>query len=410
MKRLELIIIIWIVIGVLGLSWIVFSPKLKFLSKKPLTTTGIEEVTPKEEPYIEVRTLRITRTDFEDMLPVMGTARGYLEIELKFENPGIVKAIKVREGDKVKRGDLLASLEDKDALLKLEYAKKKLASAEASYLTTKKKKELYQGLFQAGAIIKAKLEEAGLEAEAAKSQVKMVAAEVDLARQELRKTYLFAPKDGIVGTKDIEVGEFTSPQNKVFSLFDLKSVYVEIGIVEKDIDKVKIGQKVGVTLDSYPQEQFEGKIENLLPLIEGRSRTLTAKVRLDNPKGIILPGMFSRANIFMAELENAIMVPRASLLELMPGSGVQIIPIVDYLGQNKEDIEKGLVLGEVQLRQVTAGYFTSDFAQIIKGLSEGELVIIEAKGELKQGAKVKVVNIEEPFMPEISPKVPESVR
>lgn len=396
MKKIELIVIGFIIIATLTLGWImVGSTKKKTPKKTPAITAPPAPAIPKEE-VLPVRVVKAQTQDFEDMLPVLGTVKGYLEIPLKFETNGVIKTLAVREADRVKKGDLIAMLEDTDAQLRIQYAKKKLESAQAQAQSAGKKKEIYDGLYKAGAIIKQKLEEATLEAEAVKSQVGMAEAEIKLAEAERNKTILLSPKEGIIGSKDVEAGEFVTPQNKIVSLFDLDKVYAELGVVEKDIEKVKIGQKVEVQLDSYPAEAFVGKIENILPIIEGRSRTLTAKVLLDNPKGLLLPGMFSRAKIYLSEIKDAIFVPKASVLTI--GPGVNVSPIVNTGKHKPADIEKGVELGVVELRKITLGYSTMDYTQVTEGLGPGDLVIIEAKGELKEGLKVKVVGVEEPLM------------
>lgn len=395
MRKIELLAILLILVAVGVLSWISFGPfekKPKEVLPTEVTPTSALETAAGEEA-VSVRIIKVSLRNFEDMLPVLGTVKGYLEIPLKFEVNGVIKTLEVREGDRVKKGEVIAALKDEDAQLRLQYSKKKLESAKAQYLSASKKKELYEGLYKAGAVIKQKLEEATLEAEAVKSQEGMAQAEIEIAEAELNKTRLLSPKDGVIGTKDVEVGEFVTSQNKIVALYDLEKVYIEIGVVEKDIEKVRIGQKVEVQLDSYPDKLFLGKVENLLPVIEGKSRTLTAKVLLDNPEGLLLPGMFSRAKIYIVELINALIVPKTSILSI--GPGINIAPIINPGDKALEDIEKGVAIGTVELRKVTVGYAGSDYSQIIEGLKAGDMVIIETRGELKDGLKVKVVGIEE---------------
>lgn len=396
MRKIELIAIVAIVIATLIIGWVILAPSYKKPAYTPVVTTPTSEPAPsisEEEEVVPVRALKAQAKDFEDALPVLGTVKGYAEIPLKFEVSGVVKTLNVREGSRVKKGDLIATLDDKDAKLKLNYALKKTESAKAQYLSANKKKELYEGLYKAGAVIKQKLEEAALEAEAVKSQVGMAEAEWQIADSELHKNNLLSPKDGIIGSKDVEVGEFITSQNKIVSLFDIQKVYVELGIVEKDIEKVKLGQKTEVQLDSYPQKTFLGKIENLLPIIEGKSRTLTAKVLLDNPESLLLPGMFSRAKVYIVELKEVILVPKTSILNI--GLDVTIVPIINPGVYKLEDIEKGDLPATVELRKVTLGHVGTDYAQVAEGLTPGDLVVIESRGELKEGLKVKVVEVQE---------------
>lgn len=398
MKKVELLAIVVIIVAALILGWIGLSPLLLKKAKvKPTEPSPVSETTLKpEEDFMPVRVQKVVKRNFEDAISVLGTVKGYLEIDLKFETNGIIKILDLKEGNLVKKGDIIAELDDREAQLKLQYSKKKWDSAWAQSLGAYKKKEILEGLYKAGAIIKQKLEEATLEAESYKSQVGMAEAEIELAQAEINKTYLKSPKDGIIGPKEAEIGEFVTPQNKILTFFDLSKVYVEIGIVERDIEKIKLGQRVEVVFDSYPRDIYDGKIDTIFPVVEGKSRTLTVRVLLDNAKSLLLPGMFSRAKVYLTEIKNAIVLPSSSVLAISPE--VNVVPAIDLAENKLEDVEKGIKPGKIALRRVTAGYSSADYVEIISGIKEGDLVVIESKGELKEGVKAKVVGVEEALM------------
>ncbi|MBU4346654.1 MAG: efflux RND transporter periplasmic adaptor subunit [Candidatus Omnitrophica bacterium] len=344
-----------------------------------------------ETPPILVRTFKVKPTEFRDVLPVMGTVKGKTEIELRFEINGVIKTIYFREGEKVKKGSLIACLDPLDAQLKLDYTKNKFSSTQAAYNASKKKLEVHRKLFEAGAIIKSKLEEMELESESAKFQLETVKCEMELAANELKKTSLYATKDGLMGPREAEEGEFTTPQDKIGSLLETSEVFIEVGIVERDINKIKLAQKARVYVDAYPDIAFEGVIDNIFPIVEGKSRTLTAKIKVANPDGLLFPGMFSRAEIFICQLKDALIIPTTSLIRA--STGVTLVPVIPT--QSIEKTEAGTEIGFLQLRRVDLGYLTNDYAQVTKGLNADDLVIIEAQGELKDNAKVKIIGVEE---------------
>ncbi|MFA5090172.1 MAG: efflux RND transporter periplasmic adaptor subunit [Candidatus Omnitrophota bacterium] len=367
-------------------------------AKTEATPPGQKKQTPAQaqaqavEPrQILVRALKVKTANFEDVLPVMGSVKGKTETELRFEISGSVKKIYFREGEKIKKGDLIASLEPRDAQLKIDYAKNRLNSSQAAYNSALKKLEVHKKLYEAGAIIKSKLEEVELEAESARYQVESAKNEVELAQNEMAKTSLYANKDGVMGPREVEEGEYATPQDKIGSLFEIKEVFVEVGIVERDIQKVKLNQKARVFVDAYPGVTFEGTVDNIYPIVEGKSRTLTAKIKVANPDSLLFPGMFSRAEILIIELKNAIIVPATCLIS--SGKGISFIPVVP--AQLIEKDEEGVRSGPVQLRRVGLGYVTSDYAQVNSGLSVDDLIVIEAQGEIKDNIRVKIVDIEE---------------
>jgi len=344
-----------------------------------------------ESRLVLVRTFKVKSVDFQDSLPVMGTVKGKTEMELKFEMNGVIKNINFREGEMVKKGDLIACLDSKDAELRLAYGRNKLNSAEAAFRSVEKKLEVHKKLFESGAIIKSKLEVVQLECESARFQMETTRSEMELAENEMKKTCLYANKEGVMGPREAEEGEFITPQDKIGSLIETNNVFVEVGVVERDIYKVKVGQKAKVYVDAWPNITFEGTVDNIYPVVEGKSRTLTIKIKVENPEGKLIPGMFSRADILIIEIKDGLIVPASCLIPTK--GGVTLVPVIpaSSLQKGEEDTQ----VGTVQLRKVDLGYVTSDYAQISQGVSPEDLVVIEAQGELKDNTRVRIVGTEE---------------
>ncbi|MEK7868155.1 MAG: efflux RND transporter periplasmic adaptor subunit, partial [Candidatus Omnitrophota bacterium] len=216
-------------------------------------------------------------------------------------------------------------------------------------------------------------------AKSAGEQAKSAEVELKSAEAELKKTDLVAFREGVLGTREAEVGEFVTPNNKISTLYDVKEVFVELGIVEKDINKITLEQNVVVTVDAHSGVVFNGKIDYVYPVIEGKSRTLTAKIKLPNPDAQLLPGMFARAMITVAEFKNAIVIPSLSLNKKDEG---YMVSTVDE--QNRAHI-----------KPVKVEYVTTDYSVIGEGLSEGELVVTETPQELKEEMPVQVIEVQE---------------
>lgn len=357
-------------------------PVIKGLIAKREKAKAKEEAPPEEAVLVKVH--KVARRNFEDTLPNLGTIKGYREIDLKFEVNGVIDSINFREGEEVREGDIIASLDQYDALLKLKYAKIEL--------------DKNQKLYEIGSIIKTRLEQTELEHESAKS--------------DLDKTYLYAPRDGVLGTRDAEVGEFVTSNDKIGTLIDDSDVFAEIGVVEKDIGKVKVGQNGKVFVDAYPDAEFKGKVDNVSPVVEGRSRTQTAKIKVNNAKGELLPGMFARVLVDIYTKENTIVVPNTALNkeEKEDGSGGYIVFVVHKEEAEapeegeppKEEaeavIEEAGEPGTAEARPVSFEYRSSDFSVIKEGIEEEELVVVETQEKLKDKMKVIITEVQEQFM------------
>jgi len=213
----------------------------------------------------------------------------------------------------------------------------------------------------------------------------------------LAKMALRAPMDGVMGTREVEEGEYFTPQSPpmtVGTLMEMEAVFVELGIIERDIERIRMGQRVKVTVDSLPNTTFDGTIDNLAPLIEGKSRTLTAKVKVENPRGQLLPGMFARAEVAVFEKPDALVIPTSALKDADGDGTFESV----FVLQGEKAASKA----------ITLGYLTTDYAEIAAGLEEGEQVITEARGELKDGSAVTLLEEEESAIERAEPEVPGS--
>lgn len=362
-------------------------PKIKLLIKGPEKKASEAPVA--EEEAVRVRAYEASRGMFEDVLPLMGTVEGIKKVEMGFQVAGLLKGLNIKEGDIVRKGEVLATLDSKDAELKLEYNQSKLKSAEIETTSAAKKVEIYQGLYDIGTIIKPKLEEVMLDYDNAKSKAESAEKEVDFARAELDKTYLRAPIDGVIGTKDVEEGEYLTQDKRVLTLYDVNEVNVSVGIIEKDIDDIQKAflqkETATVGVDTYPDAEFKGTLDNLSPLISGKSRMMSVKIKVknDDPKGTLLPGMFARVGITVYSAEDVIVVPVTALKD-MDGDGK--FDSVFVSGEDKK----------AHIKQITLGHVSSDFVVIDSGVDSGDAVIIEAYAPLDEGTPIEVLEVQKP--------------
>ncbi|MDA7857863.1 efflux RND transporter periplasmic adaptor subunit [bacterium] len=352
LKEHKVVVLVFIVVSGLVIMWV----KTQMETRRPPSNIEISEaVGPGGEPggaeAVPVNAFRVKPVYFQDNLLAMGTIKSAVEIELKFEMEGKVASFRFREGDKVKKGNIIAQLEQKDAYFRVKQAKLEL--------------DQYRKLYEVGAVLKSKLEQAKIQA--------------DMAKSVFEKTNLRAPRDGVISSKNIKVGEYITPQKKAAVLIGQKDVVVEFGIIEKDIEKILIGQKVIANVDTYPGIDFKGKISDISKTVRGKSKTLTIKAKLDNPKGILLPGMFARATIAIYEASDALVIPSASLSR--QEGGYQVLVISDRK--------------QISIKNVNVKYLTQKYAQISQGLSNGELVVVEKPEELKEGSSVEIIQVRE---------------
>ena len=364
---------IWIAVGIIVVMLVlargIGNVRRVLFEKKKAEMAEMEiigEMTP-------VKVYKVKRMDFKDTLPVLGSIKGYKEVPLKFQTSGILESFNFEEGERIQEGDIIGNLEQKDALLKLKYAE----------LELKKTKKMYE----IGAIIEDALEKARLEYESAKS--------------DLEKTNIYAVSDGVLGSHDIDVGTYVTPNDKVGTFADIAKVYAEFNIIEKDVPKLKLGQRSEIFVDAIPNKNFIGTVDTISPLIEGRTRTQRIRVELRNPEAKLKPGMFTRGLISTYEKKDALIIPASSLKKKEESYVVFVIHRDDEPETEeteKDEEEKGAMerdAGTVEVRQIKVGYMTQDLIEVDKGLEEGEFVVVELYQELQDKEKVEIVEVQE---------------
>ena len=391
-KRLMIILLV-VAVACIVLARTTTNIQNAIFKKKPTKEKAVaikfeEETTP-------VKAFKVKKTEFKDTLPSIGNVKGFKEIDLKFQIAGVIESFNFEEGEKIQEGDIIASLVQRDALLKLKYAEIELGKN--------------QKLYDIGAITPIKLEQAKLEYESAKS--------------ELDKTNIYAMSGGLLGSRVMDAGSYVTPNDRIGVFVDMDKVYAEFNIIEKDVPKVALGQKAEIFADAYPSKIFSGSVDRISPIIEGRSRTENIKVELDNKEGLLKPGMFIRASIATYDKKDVIVVPLSALKKkeneyiayviqkeeakkpvAQPASKAKPKKALWPFGQKKEKEkeeakpqipEKAPELGTIEIRKVKVGYMTQDLVEVEEGLQEDELIVTEVQEEFKDKSKVEISEVQE---------------
>ncbi len=330
-----------------------------------------------------VKVLKVKKATYNDALAVNGTVKGTAEIELKFEISGKIASFNFREGDQVSQGENIISMDSEDVMTRLRYAKSKLDTVESRYMAAKEKLNVYRELYEMGAIIKAKLSEMELSVDSLKAEVETAKSELVLAQSHLEKTVITALEDGVMGMRKVEVGDFVSPTDVIGTFLEVRNVFVEMGVIEKDIEKVVVGQKVKVTVDAYPDKTFWGRIDNISKMIIGDTRTLPVKVILSNPGQKLISGMYADCEIYLAEFKNVIILPISTVINI---GAMSVVPLVKTTDEQS---------GVIELRKITSIYTSDDYAVVNDGLDIGDIIVMETQQPLKDGMKVRIIEVVE---------------
>lgn len=380
---------------------------------------------------VAVKAFKVGRFNYEDSMNVLGTIKGAMELKLSFEMPGVISSINYKEGEHYEEGALLVSMRQDDILLRLKRAQAAFNKAESQAKSIENEVVENEKLLKMGAISPSSVEKKKLEWDAAKYEAEAQRLEMKANEAYLEKSNMYAPSSGMLGDINIEEGESITQSTLIGTHINTEYVYAEFGIVERDVQKIVLGQKAKVFVDAYPDKTFEGVIENIAPQISGTSRTSTAKVRVENPEGVLMPGMFARVRILLYNKKDALVVPTDAIqggdkekfvYVIKPVAGISqeaaSAGLVGIVSSNvsanqkaratdgqaaknpagkpvKAQEGKKIEESTVEKRPVTVGYTRADYSQIDAGLTEGELVVMTGFERLEDGKKIRLIETQE---------------
>jgi len=280
---------------------------------------------------------------------------------------GRLAKIAFKEGSKVKKGELLATVRIPDlARLRADRASAAVKAATARSNATRLQELAQKGLAANQEVANATAEAASLEAEMHALDEQIQALGMGSAASELR---LLAPISGVVLSRSAVIGQPVTPENTIASIADLSEVWFLGRVFEKDLAAVQLGAQAEVELNAFPQRRFDGKVEYVGQQIDTTARTLTARIRLTNADDALRIGLFGNAHVAIGSGQShpVLVVPRSAVSEV---GGKSVV----FVRQTDGDFDvHEVVLGESNLGKI----------QILSGLREGENVVVRGAFTLK---------------------------
>ena len=323
-----------------------------------------------------------------------GTVEACQRTKLSTIMGGRIEFLGVKEGDKVKKGQLLMKLwnDDQKAQQTLAEAQRAMAAQRVKEVCTTaasatREAERQTSLKNKGFVSEAREDAARSEAdvraagcETARADVTQAAARVNVTRVEQGRMVLYAPFDGTVAKIVGELGEYSTPSPPgvqtppAIDLIDESCLYVKAPMDEIDAPKIKVGLPVRVSLDALPKQPLTGKVRRVAPYVsavEKQARTVDVEVDFERPAGVnLLVGYSADVEIVLNSRPKVLRVPTAALIE---GSKVMVL--------NADS-------GTLEERKVKVGMANWEFTEIVEGLAEGERIVISLEREgVKVGAR-----------------------
>jgi RND family efflux transporter MFP subunit len=319
------------------------------------------------------------------------TASGYVVARRKAavasKGTGTLVFLGVEEGDKVKKGQVIARLEDADVVATLQRAQENLRLAEADLHDAQQSLERTRILLNRGMVAQADFD-------TAEARYKRVVATIDAAKFAVREaqvavdnTRIIAPFDGTVLKKNADVGEIVAPlagatssKAAVVTIADMSSLEVEADVSEANITRVKAEQRCEISLDAYPQQRYPGYVTKIVPTADRSKATVLVKIKFKSYDQRVLPEMSAKITFLAPDAPLTEAAHRVVLTVPAAAVANRNGRAVVFMAKNDRAVEVPVVTGQS----------LGNLVEIREGIKEGEKVVAKVDDRIKSGTKLSL--------------------
>lgn len=352
MKRLITIFIVLIIAGLIAFR----------LLHNRKTIQSKAQVKDNSEQLVPVMVTRAEKESTERNLKMVGTVLADKIIDVKSEVQGQITSLKFELGDKVRKGQSLASIDDKIRSLAVNNANQKLADARQNF-------QRYKNLYEGGAATKAQFEQYKLALDNAQNQLAQ-------ARKELSNTKVLSPISGIISKRHVEKGSFANTGTPIATIVDLSKLKIKLSISENDVYQLHVGDSVTITSGVYPNTVYKGGITFISPNGD-EAHNYPIEISINNKKekplksGTYVDVYFSKKNP-----KDILQIPREALVGSKTDAKVYVI--------SDNNIAR--------LKPVKLGEDYGNSLEVIEGVEKGQLIVTSGQINLTDSTKVRISN------------------
>jgi RND family efflux transporter MFP subunit len=328
----------------------------------------------------------VKRADMAETITVVGNLIGEATVEAVPKVAGRIETISVRLGDRVRRGQMLAKIEDRELQEQVRQAQ---ASFDVSAATIRQREadlrfsqtnlDRSKNLFDRQLIprqtfddAEARYQAAAAQLDLAKAQHQQSMARLDELKINLGNTVITSPVNGFVGKRTLDPGAWVTPNSALLSVVDISTVRMVANVVEKDLRRITAGHRASVVVDAFPGEEFSGRVARVSPVLDPATRTAQIEVEIENADFRLKPGMYARVDFTVERRPNTLVVPANALVDVEGRHGV--------FRPADGDVAK--------FHPIEVGLSTDQLVEVASGLAEGDRVVTTGAAALREGDKI----------------------
>lgn len=367
-KRFAIVLIIMMLVaaGLFGYQQFVKSMMGKFfaaMANPPPAPVAVAEAVSQPVPRV---------------LEGIGTIEAVRQVTMSPEVSGRVSDIQFEAGDIVITGDVLILMNDDQEKGDLEIYK---AQAKLAELNLNRSSKL-------------------VNVAAPRSTVDQYRASLDEARGAIARTEaliakktITAPFDGILGIRQVNLGQYVNPGDPVVTLTDLSELFINFTLPEQTLSEVKVGQEISFTVDAYPKTVFTAFINAIEPQVGEETRTVKVQAKMKNPNNVLSPGMFAKVAVSLPSGDAAAIVPETAVDFTIYGDSVFVLRTPEKAEEQKNEQGEALYVAE-RVYVKTGARFDNKVAIIDGSVKAGDKLVTSGQLKVTPGSKVKIAPVD----------------
>ncbi|MEK0446334.1 MAG: hypothetical protein RLZZ399_1655 [Verrucomicrobiota bacterium] len=334
-------------------------------------------------PPSAVTTLVVQPQPWQPSLRTVGTLKAVQGVTVTTDLPGIVVEIGFESGQSVRKGDRLVQLENHQELAQLHAAE---ARRDLARLDLDRKREL-----------KSKSSLASSEVDTAESELRQAIASLEMAAALLARKQITAPFDGVLGIRQVSLGQFVNPGSPIVTMHSQDPIHVQFTLPQHQVAVAAPGNALHVLVPGSAEEIRKGKISAIDSQIDDTSRSITVEGTLPNPDHRLRSGMFVNVELPLTEEKDVLVVPASAVYYAPYGDSIFVVKTSQGTdGKPAKTVEQQFVkLGEARGDQI----------RVLKGLQSGDEIVTSGVFKLRPGAAIQINNSVQPPS-ESAPKPP----
>jgi membrane fusion protein (multidrug efflux system) len=330
---------------------------------------------PSEERKVEV--MEVLPRPISYTVSAVGSLKTLEDVTISPKKAGIINQILVKEGDRVKKGQVLVQLDDVDARLQVEMAEARVKEAEVSLETDRTTLSRYQKLLENKVIPLQTYDDLNLKVKLDEARLAMAKADLNLAMQSLLDHQIVSPIEGVINLKIAALGEHVNvaPKDEIMKIVQMDPLELEFYVPENWATMVRLGSRIGFTVKAFSEERFTATLQFISPTADPSTRNVRMKAVVQNPHHRLKPGFFSEVSIPTGTNPHALFIPEAALLS---EKGKLFVFVIEDGVAHRREVEMGVRMeGQVEL---------------VKGIQKGQQVVTAGYEQLSDGIKVTTIS------------------